>query len=733
MDYNDLTIFKYNNAFFTYDHNNCIEIRTRRIVDKQESKRITVDGRHLSSYDVPNEYRELLTIKPIEFWYDPIRGEHQKIFIKYLNGGIYYSVDIDSWVALRKGGRREIKIYSQNSYSAYKLNKASSVHVCSWINIPSSSRKALQNKQPWTNAYSFNYTYKSHKDKKPKVISASVVHIINGCDNSYDATNINWSNCTCPDCLKIGYKRHPINTYILQAAEAIGLDLGLEKEVSNVVHCEDQWGAIWCDAEENSETLYTDEWDECTCPDCLIRGYGNDFYDDDIEEAAEAIGLDLHTKKKKKSKPDNGKIHAEQTSRETWCSRNMEDVKECVGEWPKVTCEECLNVGIAEYHNPTEIRNRLKKLEELEKAKEIEEVKFLEEIVHARGGHQNGRYWCGENQGYESSAWYDVTCIECLHEGIKWEPDNEAVKNKLKELEEKPEEQPEMFKQLTHADGMGDRDYWCDTLKDANTKSTGMWSGASCIECLQAGLADHPGSDVIKQRLKELGQPIPKPQKEEEKDKIIQDKFIHMDDPNNYNQVWCGLGNRKHENKATCWLDVNCPTCLRVGLENEDDPDELDDIRFQISNLNIKTKEQNPKNKPQKGVEKMKNTVQDSLVRAGTRNKEAATKMSKVKLGQIANSKITKLVIAKAPFGTKGMLKEYPELVTLLAANIISLGADQYAPSNRKLRVVADCMLDAAYASALDFLKLEERLDDLLKMIPADLLTSVMDEDEDED
>jgi len=291
--------------------------------------------------------------------------------------------------------------------------------------------------------------------------------------------------------------------------------------------------------------------------------------------------------------------------------------------------------------------------------------------------------------------------------------------------QKKKKEKKHMKKKETiiHAESGWDA-VWCkiDNI-DENHLTSPNWTHTTCIPCLEAGIiSGHFSAKDRYNELKELDEYLEKakPKQKKEEDKV---EYIHYNEYPDEHDPWCGKN-------GECDIDIEYVTCKACLFEIKESFAN-DSEEWQVANDRMNELGYNKPNSKEKGEKPMKKDVKDTAMTVAGKNKGAATMAAQIEVGKIANSKITKLLAAKAPLMTRGYIKQYPQVVGLLAANVISMGVEQYAPQNKKAAIVADCMMNAAWLELTSALNIEDKLDELLKMIPTDLLEKLHDDDED--
>ncbi len=124
---------------------------------------------------------------------------------------------------------------------------------------------------------------------------------------------------------------------------------------------------------------------------------------------------------------------------------------------------------------------------------------------------------------------------------------------------------------------------------------------------------------------------------------------------------------------------------------------------------------------PMKKIEDIKgdnmSKVKDTLVKQGVAQLSAAEIIGKKKAGELINDNLIKILKKGVPWYAKLYAKGALDnpLAKSVIANVAGLGIKQFYPDNKKLNLMSEAMLLASTGDLFKELKLEERMDDLLK------------------
>lgn len=115
------------------------------------------------------------------------------------------------------------------------------------------------------------------------------------------------------------------------------------------------------------------------------------------------------------------------------------------------------------------------------------------------------------------------------------------------------------------------------------------------------------------------------------------------------------------------------------------------------------------------GKSKMAQSIKATAAATVSTNKDAALLAAKVAVGKAGNKLVIQAVKPKLPMIARG----YADTVfgSLIAANIAQVAVNQFMPDNRKAKVVADAMVQAAMLDVLGEIDIEGMMDGMLTKV----------------
>ncbi len=130
------------------------------------------------------------------------------------------------------------------------------------------------------------------------------------------------------------------------------------------------------------------------------------------------------------------------------------------------------------------------------------------------------------------------------------------------------------------------------------------------------------------------------------------------------------------------------------------------------------------------GKTTMTTSIKKTATATLTTNKDAALLAAKVAVGKAGNKVITKAIKPKLPLMARG----YADGVvgSLVAANVAQIAVNQFMPDNRKAKIIADAMVQAAMLDLLGEIDIEGMMDSMLDKVKGtkvDKLLKASDED----